>query len=136
MMGPYLLDTNIASYLIKGNFPAVSGRLVKVPPALVAISAVTEAELRYEVARRPGATRLRSTVEQFLSRVTVRPWDSGAAQRFGWMRAAFERGGIVMESFDLMIAAHALSLNAVLVTHDRAFSRITELQVEDWTRPA
>lgn len=65
----YLLDTNTASYIIKGNKPGVRERLVKVPMSEVAISAVTEAELRFGVARRPDAARLKIAVEEFLLRV-------------------------------------------------------------------
>ena len=65
----YLLDTNTASYVIKGNFPRVRARLLKVPMAEVGISVVTEAELRFGVARRPEATSLKSVVEEFLLRV-------------------------------------------------------------------
>jgi len=68
MTSRYLLDTNIASYVIKGNIPAVRRRIVQVPMAQLAISAVTEGELRYGAARRPDAARLRSIVDEFLLR--------------------------------------------------------------------
>jgi tRNA(fMet)-specific endonuclease VapC len=75
----YLLDTNTASYIIKGNFPRVRERLLKVPMAEVGISVVTEAELRFGVARLPEATQLKTVVEEFLLRVEVLPWTSGRA---------------------------------------------------------
>jgi len=78
-----LLDTNIASCVIKGNSPAVDRRLVKVAMAQLAISAVTEGELRFGAARLPHATGLHSMIEEFLLRVAVLPWDSGAAQQYG-----------------------------------------------------
>ena len=61
----YLLDTNMASYVIKGNIPRVRERLLKVPMAQISISVVTEAELRFGVARRPEAVRLKTAVESF-----------------------------------------------------------------------
>ncbi len=134
-MRRYLLDTNTASYVIKGNIPAVRRRLAKVPLAQVAISAVTEGELRYGVARHPDATRLATIVEEFLLRVTVHPWDSDAAQQYGRLRANLEREGQPMGSLDLMIGAHALALGAALITKDQAFRRIKKLRVEDWTKP-
>ncbi len=134
MTGRYLLDTNIASYVIKGNIPAVRRRIVRVPMAQLAISTVTEGELRYGLARRPDATRLQTIVEEFLVRVVIVPWDSEAAQHYGKIRTALEREGRPMGSLDMMIGAHALSLGAVLVTNDRAFKRIKNLSVEDWTR--
>jgi tRNA(fMet)-specific endonuclease VapC len=134
MTGRYLLDTNIASCVIKGNIPAVRRRIVRVPMAQLAISTVTEGELRYGLARRPDATRLQTIVEEFLVRVVIVPWDSEAAQHYGKIRTALEREGRPMGSLDMMIGAHALSLGAVLVTNDRAFKRIKNLSVEDWTR--
>jgi tRNA(fMet)-specific endonuclease VapC len=135
MTSRYLLDTNIASYVIKGNIPAVRRRIVQVPMAQLAISAVTEGELRYGAARRPDAARLRSIVDEFLLRMTILPWDSEAAQRYGQIRAALEREGQPMGNLDTMIGAHALALGAVLVTNDQAFARIRELTIEDWTKP-
>ncbi|HWX55628.1 MAG TPA: type II toxin-antitoxin system VapC family toxin [Verrucomicrobiae bacterium] len=133
MATQYLLDTNIASYIIKGNIPAVRRRLLRVPMAQVAISTVTEGELRYRVARRPGAAQLQKIVEEFLLRVTVLPWDSDAARQYGLIRASLESAGQPMGNLDLMIGAHALGLGAVLVTNDQAFNRIKRLKVEDWT---
>ena len=135
MTSRYLLDTNIASYVIKGNVPAVRRRIVQVPMAQLAISAVTEGELRYGVARRPDAARLRTIVDEFLLRMTILPWDSEAAQHYGQIRAALEREGQAMGNLDTMIGAHALAMGAVLVTNDRAFTRIEALKVEDWTKP-
>ena len=89
----YLLDTNTASYVIKGNFPRVRERLLKVPMAEVGISAVTEAELRFGVARKPEAVRLKTAVEEFLLRVEILPWDSEAAQQYAQVRANLERIG-------------------------------------------
>jgi tRNA(fMet)-specific endonuclease VapC len=131
----YMLDTNMASYVIKGNIPRVRQRLVNVPMAQVSISAVTEAELRFGVARRPEALGLKTAVEEFLLRVDRLPWDSEAAQQYARVRAALERDGEVLGNLDLMIAAHALAVRAVLVTHDRDFRHVRELRTEDWSKP-
>lgn len=135
MSARYLLDTNTVSYIIKGNIPPVRERLVKTPMAQVAISVITEAELRFGVVRRPEATRLKVVVEEFLLRVAVLPWDSEAARHYADVRAALERAGTSMGNLDLMIAAHALAADAVLVTNDRVFGRVKHLKIEDWTRP-
>ena|SRR5260221_6036204 len=129
----YLLDTNVASYVIKGNIPHVRERLLRVPMAEVGISTVTEAELRFGVARKPEAVRLKTAVEEFLLRVEVLSWDSGAAQHYADVRAYLERAGEPMGNMDMMIAAHALAAQAVLVTHDRVFRRVKHLKIEDWT---
>ena len=68
-------------------------------------------------------------------RVEVLPWDSEAARHYANVRAALERAGASMGNLDLMIAAHALAAQAVLVTNDRAFGRLKELKIEDWTKP-
>jgi tRNA(fMet)-specific endonuclease VapC len=130
----YLLDTNIASLVIKGNSSAVDRRLVRVPMAQLAISAVTEGELRFGEARLPHATSLHGLIEDFLLRVVTLPWDSDAAQQYGQLRATLERDGPTMGNLDVMIGAHALAVDVILVTNDRAFARIKKLKVEDWTK--
>ena len=123
MKAPNLLDTSVASSIIKGNTPSIDRWLAKVPVADVFISAVTEAELSYGVARLPDATRLGTLVEDFLLTVTILPWDSEAAKQYGWLRATLEREGRPMGNLDMMIAAHALAAGAVLVTHDRGLAK-------------
>jgi tRNA(fMet)-specific endonuclease VapC len=131
----YLLDTNTVSYVIKGNFPQVRQRLLKVPMAEIGISVVTEAELRFGLARKPGASSLKTAVEEFLLRVEKLPWDSDAAQHYARVRAALEDEGEPIGNLDLMIAAQALAAEAALVTHDRVFRKIRGLKTEDWTKP-
>jgi tRNA(fMet)-specific endonuclease VapC len=131
----YLLDTNTVSYVIKGNFPRVRERLLKVPISEVGISVITEAELRFGVARLPQAARLGTVVEEFLLRVEVLPWDSAAARHYARLRAALEEHGEPMGNLDLMIAAQALAAEVILVTNDRVFRRVKSLRVEDWSKP-
>jgi tRNA(fMet)-specific endonuclease VapC len=129
----YLLDTNIASYVIKGNVPHVRENLRKVPMPEVGISAVTEAELRFGAMRKPQATRLQLAVNEFLLRVEILPWDSAAAQHYAKLRSALEDSGTSMGNLDMMIAAQALAVGGTLVTHDRVFHRVKRLKIEDWT---
>lgn len=131
----YLLDTNTVSYVIKGNFPHVRQRLMQVPIREVGISVMTEAELRFGVARLPQATRLAIVVEEFLRRVEVLVWDSQAAQRYAQLRAALEERGEPMGNLDLMIAAQAIAADAILVTNDRGFRKVKGLRIEDWRKP-
>lgn len=128
----YLLDTNTASYIIKGNFPRVREKLLKIPMAEVGISVITEAELRFGAVKRPEATKLQSIVEEFLQRVDILPWDSPAARHYAEIRAALERAGEPMGNLDMMIAAQALAIGAVLVSSDKVFERIKHLKTEDW----
>ena len=130
----FLLDTNIASYVIKGNFPRVRERLLRVPIREIGVSVITEAELRFGVARVPNAEKLALAVEEFLLRVEVLAWDSTAARRYARLRAALEESSEPVGNLDLMIAAQALAVEATLVTNDRVFRRIKGLRIEDWTR--
>jgi tRNA(fMet)-specific endonuclease VapC len=129
-----LLDTNTASYIIKGNIPRVRERLLKVPMSRLLISAVTEAELLYGAARKSDSVRLKTAVDEFLLRVDSLPWDSNAARRYADLRAALEIAGTPMGNLDMMIAAHAMAAEAILVTNDRSFRRLKNLKIEDWTK--
>jgi tRNA(fMet)-specific endonuclease VapC len=131
----FLLDTNVASYAIKGNFPHVRQQLLKVPMGDVGISVITEAELGFGVARLPHAAKLAMAVEEFLLRVEVLAWDSTAAHHYARLRAALETTGEPMGNLDLMIAAQALAASVILVTNDRVFRRVKGLKIEDWSKP-
>jgi tRNA(fMet)-specific endonuclease VapC len=129
----YLLDTNIVSYFVRGNYPAVRKRVISISADLLAVSAVTEAELRFWVTSHPSSTRIRLGVHDFLSDVPSLHWDSSAAQSYANTRDLLKRNGRVLSTADLMIAAHALSLGLTLVTHDQVFSFVEGLKTEDWT---
>lgn len=131
-MTRYLLDTNTVSHLIKKH-PVVARRLVQVPITAVCISAITQGELLFGLARRPGATTLHKLVWEFLRRVDVLPWEAATAQAYAAARAAMQREGRVLAPLDLLIGTHALSLRAILVTNDQAFGQLQGLQIEDWT---
>ena len=131
-MSRYLLDTNTVGQFVRGH-PAVDRHVVQVPMTLLAISAVTAGELLYGLARRPDAVRLHGAVREFLLRVDVLPWDREVAEQYGIARAALQRDGTTLAPLDLLIAAHAMRVGAILVTNDRAFSQVAGLTVEDWT---
>jgi tRNA(fMet)-specific endonuclease VapC len=131
----YLLDTNTVSYIIKGNFPPVRDRLVRVPISEIGISVITEAELRFGLAKLPQAAKLGVVVEEFLRRIEILPWDSDAAQHYARQRAAIEESGEPVGNLDLMIASQALAMGAIVVTNDHVFRRVKGLGIEDWTKP-
>jgi tRNA(fMet)-specific endonuclease VapC len=128
----YLLDTNTISQLIRAH-PAVSRRVTATPMASLCMSAITQGELLFGLAKRPDATRLHRAVRELLRRVDVLPWDGAAAERYGTVRVAMIRLGKVLAPLDLLIAAHALSLDAVLVTNDSSFGMVETLPIEDWS---
>lgn len=142
-MRTYLLDTNTASHIIKGDIPRVRERLVAVPMHCVAVSVVTQAELLYGVAKRGHPHGLATKVREFLARVNVLPWTTEIAEVYGELRASCEGGGVPLAPLDMMIAAHAKALaiaggqaqdQSILVTRDRAFTRVPAgLNLEDWT---
>ncbi len=129
----YLLDTNTVSYAIRGYSLPLRKRLVASPHSERAVSVFTQAELLHGLARRPEASKLRAEVEKFLRDLYIISWDSGAAIEYGDLRATQEKKGRPLSHEDLMIAAHALSLNLTLVTHDQVFSFVDGLKTEDWT---
>jgi tRNA(fMet)-specific endonuclease VapC len=133
MQAHFMLDTNIVSYLLKNQFPTVELRYNVTAPGTIAISSISEAEVFFGIAKRPGAARLKTAAEEFFAEAAVLPWDSAAARTYGQLRANQERKGRPLSVEDMMIAAHALSLGLTLVTHDSVFSFVDGLTTEDWT---
>jgi tRNA(fMet)-specific endonuclease VapC len=130
-----MLDTNTVSHLVKKDL-TVMQRAKNVPIASLCISAITEGELLFGLAKRPEAVRLHAAVREFLRCVDVMPWDEGVAEHYAQVRASLERQGKTLAPLDLLIASHAESIGAVLVTNDQAFRLIGNLRVEDWTEAA
>lgn len=131
-MKRYMLDTNTVSHLFREHL-AVARHVVAVPMASLCISVITEGELLFGLAKRPAAKRLHGAAREFLRRVDVLPWGSSTAACYGMARADMARQGKVLSPLDLLIGAHALSEDAVLVTNDQAFSQMAHLHLEDWT---
>jgi tRNA(fMet)-specific endonuclease VapC len=132
-MKRYMLDTNTVSHLIKQH-PAVVRRVLSTPMASLCISAITEGELQFGLAKRPDAKRLHLAVKEFLRRVDVLPWDSSIAEQYGCVRAEMASLGKTLAPLDMLIACHALSIDATLVSNDQAFSHMPNLLLEDWTQ--
>lgn len=131
-MTRYMLDTNMVSQLVRKNSMAMH-RAKAVPIAALCISAITEGELLFGLAKRPEALQLHAAVREFLRCVDVLPWDGGVAEHYAQTRASLERQGKTLAPLDLLIAAHADSLGAVLVSNDQAFRMMGGLRMEDWT---
>lgn len=129
----YLLDTNIISHILKQQ-PNVMAKLLTVPMSSLCISAITEAELAYGLAKKPDAKRLHLAVKELLLRVEVLPFDSFVAKQYGHFKAMVESQGKMLTPLDMQIAAHAYAIEAVLVSNDHAFQQIQQLTVQDWTQ--
>jgi tRNA(fMet)-specific endonuclease VapC len=128
----FMLDTHTVSHLMCGN-AQVARRVRQQAVNTLCMSAVTEGELLFGVARRPQARRLHLAVRELRARVAGVPWTSTAAEHYGPLRAELSARGTLFDTLDLLIAAHALAEGTVLVSSDRAFARVPGLRVEDWT---
>lgn len=130
----YMLDTDTASYLIKGKSPAIEAKLAQIAPSMVCISAMTRAELQYGLKRLPSEHRLHLAVRQFFKIVRMIPWDAEAADWYAEIRHQLVSTGQPIGELDMMIAAHSLSIGAVLVTNNiRHHERIeAPLMMENW----
>ena len=130
----HMLDTDTASYIIKGRSPAIAARLAAIIPSMVCISVMTRAELLYGLKRLPAEHRLHLAVRQFLKIVRVLPWDVEAADWYADIRFQLATTGQPIGELDMMIAAHSLSARAVLVTNNRRhFERIhAPLTLVNW----
>jgi tRNA(fMet)-specific endonuclease VapC len=126
-----MLDTNIVSEIIR-NPAGRAAQRVRAVAESVCVSVIVAAELRYGCARK-GSPRLLHRGEEFLAEVPVLPFDVPADGEYGGIRAALEAAGRPIGSNDLLIAAHARTLAATIVTANVAeFSRIPGLHVENW----
>ncbi len=130
-----LLDTNICIYAIRQRPTAVLRRLRATRRGEVAISAITMAELQFGVAKsaRPDANA--EALRAFVAPFEVLPFDDAAAGYYGQIRSYLEPRGIAIGTMDLLIAAHAASIPATVVTNDEAeFRRVPGLEIENWAR--
>lgn len=129
MSGLFMLDTNALSAVMKGRSSGLDQRLSK---ARFCISVVTEAEIRFGLARRPQKAEFSAMADKMLSRIDIRPWTSATARRYGPLRAELTALGKPLAPLDLMIAAHALAEGATLITTDPAFAQVPGLILQDY----
>ncbi|WP_456464132.1 type II toxin-antitoxin system tRNA(fMet)-specific endonuclease VapC [Persephonella sp.] len=129
----YMLDTNICSFIIREKPVFVKEKLKTISKDNeVVLSSIVASELLYR-AYKKGTQKLITTVKTFIDFFEVLPFDLRASEEYGKLRAYLEKKGKIIGAYDLQIAAHALSLNAVLVTNNtKEFSRIDALRVENW----
>ncbi len=128
-----MLDTNICIYIIKQKPRSVLERFAAFPVGDLGISVITLAELEYGASKSSEPDRNREALEQFVSPLEIAVFDRLATSVYGKIRALLEKRGRPIGSMDLLIAAHALSLNVRLVTNNmREFKRVPDLRVENW----
>ena len=128
----YMLDTNAVSQMIRRPEGTLARRVAALEPGSVAISVIVAAELRYGAERRASA-RLTRQLEAVLSALGVIPLEEPADRHYGAIRSDLERVGQPIGQHDLLIAAHARSVGAILVTNNLdEFRRVPSLGVEHW----
>lgn len=129
----FMLDTNICIYIIKKKPEQVLGRLKNTRISDIGISSITLSELAYgaEKSSRPDQNKI--ALAEFLAPLEILSYDDMAAQEYGKIRAYLDRRGTPIGPMDMLIAAHALSLNCTLVTNNkREFNRVLSLKIENW----
>lgn len=125
----YLLDTNMFSYIVKGNSPAARAefrRLAQDPDTQLCISVITEAEVRYGMAKRALSPARRNAIEGLFANLEILPWGSEEAAVYAKTKPSLEAKGLSVSLMEFQIGVHAAACDAVLVTHDDIFVRIAE----------
>ncbi len=129
----YMLDTDIASFFIKGGYPELDSKLTAIPNNQLCISVVTRYELLFGLELKPEAIVLKSLVASFLQRITSFAFDNRAAASFATVSAFLRREGGGIGTMDAMIASHALSINATVITNNtKHFEIVPNLKIENW----
>ncbi len=132
----YLLDTNILSAIIKQPVGEAAQHLLLLDVSQRTTSIIVACELRFGAAKK-NSSALTQRVEQLLNVLKIHPLESNADTHYGQIRADLEQRGQLIGQNDLLIAAHALALDAILVTDNiREFSRIPNLKLENWLNRA
>ena len=130
-----MLDTNICIALINQKSAKVLAQLKQYKVGEVCISAVTLAELQYGAAKSKHQHKNADALQQFILPLEVAAFDESATNAYGELRAYLEMQGTPIGALDMMIAAHALSLNVKLVTNNtKEFKRVLGLELLDWLR--
>jgi len=131
----YMLDTDMCSYIIKNHPAHVLKRFQKLRLDQVCISIVTYAELIYGVERSSSKRVNRPIIDDFVRHLDVLVWDVDAADQYGTIRVVLETQGTPIGAMDMLIAAHAKSIKATLVTNNQKhFTQVEGLNVENWVK--
>ena len=132
----YLLDTNIVSYLLRGQFENLEQQILNTAHDQVCISVITAGELAYGFARAKPSRRLvsmQAKLGTLLQAIETRPLPDGAGGQYGQIRSTLEKKGTPIGGNDLWLAAHALEDDLVLVTNNtQKFERVEGLKLENW----
>lgn len=129
----FLIDTNICIYIINKRPPEVIQKFKDKEVGQIAISSITVSELQYGVSKSKYHEKNSKRLEEFLTPFQILPYDNYAAKFYGKIRSQLENQGTIIGPLDMLIGAHALSQNLILVTNnEKEFKRIPSLKVENW----
>ena len=133
-MAVYMLDTDIASYIMKRSNDRVVEKIKAIPVSTMCISAVAESELWFGVESSPRRRKDQGALEDLLQYLQVLDYPAAASLDYGRIRADLKQRGAMIGANDLLIAAHARCLGLILVTNNtREFKRVPGLKLENWT---
>ena len=131
----WMLDTNTCIYIIKQKPVAVLEKFNTIPPGEVALSVITVAELEYGARKSAAVEKNLSALHQFFIPFDILSFDYNATVEYGIIRSDLEAKGTPIGPLDTLIAAHAKSLNYILVTNnEKEFNRVSGLQFENWVK--
>jgi tRNA(fMet)-specific endonuclease VapC len=129
----YMLDTNICIYIIKQKPENVLKRFMQTRVSDIGVSSITLSELEYGVMKSARPEQNKLALAQFIAPIEISAYDDVAAQHYGQIRTNLERQGTPIGSLDMLIAAHALSIDSTLITNNESeYKRVTHLKVENW----
>ena len=129
----FLIDTNICIYIMNNHPPEVTRRFKNSGVGDVGVSSITISELQYGVSKSKRKKENQQRLDEFLIPFEILPYDEIASKCYGDIRTKLEKRGVVIGPLDLLIAAHALSRELVLITNnEKEFKRIQSLKVENW----
>jgi len=129
----YMLDTDICIYIIKRKPRSVLKRLESLQPGQLAMSAITFAELMNGAKKSKRVEANVAKLNELGELIQICPFDQKAAIFYGDVRSILEKKGNIIGSNDLLIAAHALSLDWILVSNnEKEFRRVDGLRIENW----
>lgn len=132
-MTSYILDTNICIYIIKKKPETVFNRFKAFTLGRIGISSITLAEMQYGIGKSSKPIQNQDALNQFLLPLEILDFNANAAIEYGNIRSSLEKQGTPIGSLDMLIAAHAISVGAVLVTNNtKEFNRVYGLKTENW----
>ena len=133
MLLNYLMDTDVCVNLIRSKEDSLIRKVCAQELEQISVSAITVAELEYGAAKSSRPEQNRLALTQFFEPLRIRDFDARVAHHYGNIRAELERKGERIGAMDMLIAAHALADNLVLITNNyREFGRIEGLSTESW----